>query len=370
MAGETVHREWSGLARRHLAFWSCDEVARPLIHVIHNAYVDTELVAAAMGDGELTPQRVSPGQILAEYDRVAAAREAVGDNAIAVAEPLLGIPWLEAICGCRVMVSDGRSIWPEPPDGRQEGADTVFSEDNPWYRKLLEVTRAVIAHVRGRYAVSISHLRGPTDVLVALMGTTRFFSCFYDEPDTIKRLASQAAAAWLQVVRAQVEIVPSFRGGYGVRQFGLWAPERAVWLQDDTSGMMSLAHYRRFFLTPIRTMSSLALGVFHLHIPSLHIAETLAEIPNVRAINLYFDSERVTLQDAMPVMRRLQARSMPLILAKDVYEGFSLAEYDEILDGLSPRGLSVHLKADSVDEGLAVMDYTRGRAKSRHRSAR
>ena len=156
--------------------------------------------------------------------------------------------------------------------------------------------------------------------------------------------------------------MPRYRGGYGVRQFGLWAPDLAPWLQDDTSSMMSLDHYRQLFLEPMTRMSTLPYGVLHLHIPSLHLAEMFAGVPNVRAINLYFDAPTITLGDAMPVLQRLQARRMPLILAKDVYEGFSLEEYEQILDGLSPRGLSVHLNAASVEEGRAVMETVRAMA--------
>ena len=61
-------------------------------------------------------------------------------------------------------------------------------------------------------------------------------------------------------------------------------------------------------------------------------------------------------------MQRLQAQRVPLVLAKDVYEGFTWDEYEEILEGLSPRGLSVHLKADSVAEGRAVMAQVREKA--------
>ena len=55
---------------------------------------------------------------------------------------------------------------------------------------------------------------------------------------------------------------------------------------------------------------------------------------------------------------------MPLVLGKDSYEGFSLEEYDEILEVLSPRGLCVHLKADSVEEGREVMAHVREKAAS------
>jgi hypothetical protein len=260
------------------------------------------------------------------------------------------------------MVADGKSLWPEAPSNGTLRDELSLSEDDPWFRRLLDVQRAVVAHAGGRYAVGISHMRGPTDVLAALFGSAQFFGMFFDDPERVTRLAAQVAHIWRRVVEAQMAVVPAYRGGYGVRQFGLWAPERAVWLQDDTSSMMSLDHYRRFFLTPMRTMSTYPYGILHLHIPSLHLAEALAEVPNVRAINLYFDAPNVSLQDAMPVMQRLQARGTPLILAKDVYQGFSLQEYDEIMDGLSPRGLSIHLAADSAAGGRAVMRAVRSRA--------
>jgi hypothetical protein len=127
--------------------------------------------------------------------------------------------------------------------------------------------------------------------------------------------------------------------------------------------MMSAEHYRQFFVEPMQMMSTFPYGVLHLHIPSLHLTDIFTGIPNIRVMNFYFDSKRITLQTAMPTLQRLQAQKMPLVLAKDVYEGFTLEEYDEILAGLSPRGLSVHLKAESVAEGQAVMEYVRRRAR-------
>jgi hypothetical protein len=273
----------------------------------------------------------------------------------------LGIPWLEAVCGCRVMVAEGKSVWPEPPRDDDGIRDIAFSKDNAWFQKLLEVQRVLQRHAAERYAVSISHMRGPTDLLVALLGSDRFFLSLFDNPDRIECLARQAAEVWLEVVRAQTRIVSPFREGYGVRQFGLWAPERAVWLQDDTACMVSLKHYRRFFLQPMRSMSVFPYGVLHLHIPALHLAEALADAPNVRAVNLYFDSPTVTLADAFPTLRRLQSRHLPLILAKTVEEGFSWDEYGEIVSHLSSRGLAVQMQAASVEEGRAVMELVRSK---------
>jgi hypothetical protein len=353
-------RSWEDLLQRHKAFWDCEETDRPLVAVVHEAYVDTELVARVLGEGELQPEAIDPTPILPEFERMAVAHEAVGDDFIVVAEPLLGIPWLEAICGCQVRIPDSKSVWPEPPEGIATVENISFSENNPWFQKLLEVIQRVVDDAQGRYPVGLSHLRGPTDILIALLGSEQFFMGFVDDTERLKRLANQAAEVWLEVAKAQTRIVKAYRGGYPVRQFGIWAPARTAWLQDDTSGMMSLDHYRQLFLEAIQRMSIFPYGVLHLHIPSLHLATTLAEVPNVRAINFYFDSPSISLQDAMPTLRRLQERKMPLILAKDVYQGFSLEEYKEICDGLSPAGLSVHLKGDSLEEGQAVMAQVRG----------
>jgi hypothetical protein len=260
-------------------------------------------------------------------------------------------------------VSDGKSLWPEPTEYTAAIQEITFAESNPWYRKLIEVQEAIVKHAAGRYAVSLSHLRGPADILAALLGTQRFLIAMYDEPWRIERLAGQIAAVWLRVTQGQEAVVPAFRGGYGIRQFGLWSPGRSVWLQDDTSGMMSLHHYRRFFLGPLRSMSVYPFGVLHLHAHSLHLAEALAAVPGIRAINIYFDTPAITIADALPVLRQLQQQRMPLILARDVYQGFSLEEYAEIMDALSPRGLSVHMRADSVEEGRAVMAAVKARAR-------
>lgn len=356
-------RSWAELRERHLAFWSCAPVDRPLIVVTHQAYQDTETVAQSVGAEELTPDRIAPEPLLAVYDSMQAEHAAIGDDMVLSAEPLLGIPWLEAACGCRVLVPNGKSLWPEPSPQTVKARSIAISDDNPWLLKLLETQRTVIAHAAGRYPVSMSHLRGPTDVLAAMLGSTTFLTALYDEPEHIIELARDAVTAWRRLAVAQAPLIPAFRGGYVVRQFGLWSPEPSVWLQDDTSSMLSLRHYRGFFLDQMRRMAAtFPYGVLHLHAPSLHLGESFAEIEGIRAINIYFDSPAVSLAQAMPTLQRLQQRAMPLVLAKDVYAGFTFSEYEEIVEGLSPRGLSVHLAAESVEEGREVMEAVIRRA--------
>jgi hypothetical protein len=355
-------RDWDEILRRHTGFWRRAETDRPLIAVTHCAYQDTESVAQTVGAGEVTPDRIDPRPLLPVYDAIWAARDAAGDDVLPPAELLLGVPWLEAACGCAVFAPDGKSLWPEATAATRAATSISVAANNPWLGKLLEVQAAVIGHAAGRYPVSMSHLRGPADILVAMLGSEQFMTALIDEPERIERLALDVASAWRVLAAAQAERLPAWRGGYVIRQFGLWSPGRSAWLQDDTSGMMSLRHYRRAFLAAFRGMAAYPYGVLHLHAPSLRLADTFAEAPRVRAVNVYFDSPTVTLAAAMPTLRQLQARGMPLVLAKDVYAGFTLAEYDEILDGLSPAGLSVHLAPAGEQSPGDIMEAVRERA--------
>lgn len=356
-------RNWDSLRKRHHAFWNCAPVDRPLIFVTHKHYVDTELVAAAFGSGELFPGSIDARPLLEEYSQAADMREKIGDDALAVAEPLLGIPWLEAICGCRVEIANEKSIWPSSPENSGSIEKIEFDPNNPWLKKLLEVIQTVVEHAAGRYPVSLSHLRGPADILIALLGTEPFFYKFFEAPDLIRELASQVAQVWRGVAKAQLPLLPSFRGGYAIRQFGIWSEERSSWLQDDTSVMISQPQYQDLFLDGFQKMCMFPYGTLHLHIPSLHHAETFAEVPGVRAMNFYFDSQKISLNDAIPTLEKLQKAQMPLILAKDVNEGFTLDEYDHIIDKLSPRGLSVHVCSENVEEGRHVMAHVRKQAR-------
>jgi hypothetical protein len=350
------------ILHRHRLFWQCAETDRPLIGVAYDYMLQPQVTASAQPLGEVTPDRLDIGPTLEQNEKVARVRELIGDDAIPAAGPLLGVPWLEAMCGCRVLNQDGTSLWPEPPGKPDQINRLLLAPDNRWFVKLLEAVRSVVSHAAGRYPVSISHLRGPADVLVALFGSEHFFLACYDEPERIAGLAQQVAAMWAQVARAQLELNPGYLGGFSVFEFDLWAPEPVAYVQDDTSGMISLAQYRQLFVPALRNVAFLPYNALHLHIPSLHLAEELARIPNIRAVNCSCDSKTVSFRDALPTLRRLQEHNMPIIINKYVEEGFTLAEYEEILDGLSPRGLCVQLKADTIEEGQAVMETVRARA--------
>jgi len=350
-----MSRDWDELERRHAGFWECADTDRPLVTVNVDYTPDPVRTASLFGDGELIPDRIDASMILGDFAPMVEAHERIGDDYIVTGDPFVGIPWLEAMCGCPVEVPDGRSLWPATVPGAPVLPDPGSLPGNPWFQKLRQVLEALVVFAGDELPVSMTHLRGPADILAAVFGTQELFLMMVDDPDRVRALAMEASELHRRVARMEAGLIRPYRGGYCLRQFGLWSPQPSLWLQDDTSGMISAERYREVFLEAFADgAASAPFGVLHLHIPSLHLAPMLAEVQNVRAINVYFDDNRTTVRKALPVFAALQARRMPLVIAKDIYRGFSLGEYAEILELLSPAGLAVHLGADSVDEGATV----------------
>jgi hypothetical protein len=229
------------------------------------------------------------------------------------------------------------------------------SHDNAWLQKSLDCLRTATDHAQGRYPVSVGHLRGPTDILFAALGAQPFLLACCDDPDQVRHLAALATRAWRVAACTQQAVIPTYHGGYVLRWFGLWAPGPAAWLQDDASGMLSPDFYRDLFLAAIGQALVFPYSVMHLHSTSLHIVDLLLDAPGLRAININMDPAGVSLDRAMPVLQRIQQHGKGLILSRDLYQNFTLDEFDDIVDVLSPRGLCVWLDAHSIEEAQAVL---------------
>jgi hypothetical protein len=153
--------------------------------------------------------------------------------------------------------------------------DVVPNEDNPWLRKLLALTRALVEANDGSYLVTHTLMRGPIDLLSALLGDVRMGLALYDEPDRIAEILARATEAFIQVARAQYTFLPSFEGGWAPWTYSLWAPGSVIRLQSDSASQLSPSMYAEQILPHDRAI----LGAFDYSILDLHSAGTLHLVP-------------------------------------------------------------------------------------------
>jgi len=146
---------------------------------------------------------------------------------------------MEAMLGCPVEIS-GESIWGRERDADWDELDDLkLDDDNSWLQKYLEFLAALVETAGGEYPVSQPILRGVTDLLGALRGNSQALIDTMETPDIVKKVAGVCADAIIKVTQKQYDIIQPFHGGFLIEQFGMWAPDKLVRLQEDVSAVYS-----------------------------------------------------------------------------------------------------------------------------------
>jgi hypothetical protein len=253
---------------------------------------------------------------------------------------LPGVPWMEAILGCPIWVSQAsRSLWAEPwLDDWEAIARALPLSSNPWYNKLLELTGALVQHAKGRYPVTQTLMRGPSDLAVAVRGHARFCLDMYDAPEAAYRLAQFCADVWIEVAKAQCALLPAFAGGYAAPRLEVWAPGRLIRLEEDATILFSPLLYKQVFQdADRRILSQFEYSVVHTHSDNHKLIPALLEVKELTAIQVLLDPTGPPVEKMLPILKTIQDAGKALLITHELGE----AAVRQIVDALSPRGLAL-----------------------------
>ncbi len=259
-----------------------------------------------------------------------------------VLKPPRALPWMEAIIGCGVHVSTtSLSMTATPPDVVPD-LDRLDLATNGWLRLMTAFTRNLAQHFGDEYPAGHTLLRGPSDMLAALLGLS-FYTELYDHPEAVKRLARQCTDIWIQVLRTQYRQIPSYQGGHVAGTMGVWAPGPVAVYQEDAAGFISESMYREVFWDCDRAIAeAFPYSLLHLHSASLRMLPAVLEIPSLTAVNVVVDPLGPTLVELLPDLQRIQAAGKALHLHGDLSAG----DVQRVRTDLSPDGLCLSLVRD------------------------
>jgi hypothetical protein len=256
-----------------------------------------------------------------------------------VVKPPRALPWMEAIIGCGVHVSDRSlamtAVTPEvaPDPGRLD------LDSNGWLRLMTAFTQNLAHHFGNRYPVGQTLMRGPSDMLAALLGHG-FYTELCDNPSSLKALARQCADIWIKVLQTQYRFIPAYEGGYVAGTMGLWAPGPVAVYQEDAAGFISESMYREvFWECDVAIAEAFPYSLLHLHSAALHILTAVLEIPSLTAVNVVVDPLGPSLSALLPDLRRIQAAGKALHLHGDL----SPEDVRLVRSALSADGLCLSL---------------------------
>ena len=333
------------LLQRHSAFWRREKVDRPLITVRAHAPLTHRRLPLAdgtttEGDIELKPEMIDPERINTVEQRRAAEGDLNLGGSFSARGAYERIPWVEASLGCPIWADNNSgSIWSEAylPDVRAQHTFDL-GEKNLWFQRLKDATRYLVEHEDGTYLVAHTLMRGPIDMVRAIIGDVALCYGVMDDPSGIRDLLEEVTPLFVQIGKAQTALIPPYHGGY-CSQFGVWAPGTVVRTQCDMSSVTSAQIYAEQFLPyDERLCREFDYSVIHLHSGYLHTVDAILERELPMAIEIALDtgSTPVSTRDVAPIARQILERK-PLLL-----EGpMSAADLGYVLANLPAAGLYV-----------------------------
>ncbi len=278
-------------------------------------------MVTALGVGTLLrPEQIIPRHFLPTIELCYQRAEALPGDLIQPFTPAFGMPWVEAIAGCPVAVEPG-SLWAQPAlPSYTDRAPIRFDPANPWLRKLIEFTRALVAFSAGRFPIALPQIRGPLDVLAALRTPQQMGIDLIEQPDQVGKLLSELTELWIGVAGAVLAEIPPFHGGYCSRM-RMWAPGPAITPQNDISTLLSPRMYRRLVLSADeRIVAAFPFHCFHMHGSELHQVDNLLALERLTAIQFTLEHTLggPSLEQTLPVLRRILAHKPLIVAALDV----------------------------------------------------
>jgi hypothetical protein len=343
--------------QRMQQFWKREVVSRPLIGFQLHSQMRKSWLQIASGDaGEhrvLIPAMIQPEELGEGAETFYQMSLPLAHDIVWTAEPPREIPWLEGMFGCPVTISDAR-LHPQPYlQHADELAHLVLSDTHPWHQKYVACLEGLVKVSRGRYPVGQPLFPGPADILAALMPQHTLQQAFDESPSLMQRFIARVTEFLINVGQEQATRLPRFYQGYMSGSFYLWCPQPCMGVQHAHFNLLSPDRYQEFFGASNRTISkAFAYMIGSIHLPTVKYIDQFLALDELKAIALYRDSQGVSVQEMLPVMKLVQTRK-PLIL----HGVMDKEDLDTALQELSARGLYLLLSVETTAEAEFWWSY-------------
>lgn len=324
--------DWDMRLARQDAFWHGDIIDRPAINITlsqpNPAYPWSQRTFAT------TRERWMDAEYNAACALAGVMNTAYLGDALPCACPNLGPEVFSAFFGCELEYGETTS-WSIPNLLDWTDVDQLkFSMENFYWKKMLEMTDALLEVGKGKFYTGITDLHPGGDAIVAFRDPLRMNIDMIEAEDEIKALlrsitdtyftvydfyydkltaAGQAICAWPGIVSTKKWYVPS----------------------NDFSCMISSEMFDDVFLPGIaEECRHLEASIYHLDGPNaLRHLDSLLAIPELNAIQWVYGDGHGRASDWMPVYTKCQAAGKGLQLT------IGVDELDDFMENLQPNGL-------------------------------
>ena len=358
VGGEGTHvfelkPDFEDVMNRYEAWWNCAIVDRPLVSIAFGK-PRAERQTLLRKDHVSIRDRWMDTEYIVQTAETNLRNTVHCADSLPVAWPNLGPEVFSAFYGCEMEYGED-TAWSKPilPDLSEESVGKLRLDTNNFYfRKIMEMSDALIEAGKGKFIVGYTDLHGGGDALAAFRDPQELLIDTIDHPIAIKHLCDRITTDFLRVY----DIFHEKLTAAGMPST-TWCPATCRGKfhvpSNDFSCMISDQAFEEFFVAGIiRECRHMDRCIYHLDGPqALRYLDRLLDVPEIHAIQWVPGAGHDYWADWIKVYQRIQTRNKALqvlsIPAKDLHRLFTALRPEGVWIS-SVTGVSNRQEADAV----------------------
>ncbi len=328
--------DYEEVLSRFEAWWDCEILDRPLVSLDYALPKDQRKPLPKKEYGTDRERWLDTEHIAARATVQMGNRVHFADS-LPVVWPNLGPEIFSAFYGCEIEYG-AHTAWSKPNllDWSDESVENLrLDRDSFYFRKLVEMTEALIEAGRGKFIVGYTDLHGGGDALAAFRDPEQLLIDTLDRPDAVKRLNDRITTEFLEVYDHFHEML-SAAGMPSTSWIPAICRGRFHIPSNDLSCMIADDAFEDLFIPGIiRECRHMDRCIYHLDGPqALRYLDRLLDIPEIHAIQWVPGAGRNNYWgDWIEVYQRIQSKG------KAIQIGMPAKDLDRLFEVLSPEGV-------------------------------
>ncbi|MBS6195062.1 MAG: trimethylamine corrinoid protein 2 [Clostridiales bacterium] len=343
-------KDWEKKKEKFMEFWNRENHDRPLLFI--TAPKDDMEPAPVSNHGTLK-ERWMDTEFVLEMANWRMQNTAYFGEAFPALNPDLGPDFFAACYGTELNFGENTS-WSIPwmSDGDVEVCKGFqVNQENEYYKKMLEITKAAVEDGKGKYLVGITDLHPGGDGLVSMRGPQNLCYDTLDYPEFIKEGVMHLLPGFQKIYDELYELTTKYQEG-STCWMGLWYPGKWYPVSCDFSCMVSKDMYEELLAEEIEKETEwLDASMYHLDGPdALKHLDRILQMPHLNGVQWVYGAGNPTASHWIPEIKKIQAAG------KCVQINVVPEELETMLKELPPEGLMYMIEAESERQARELME--------------
>ena len=328
--------DFDDVMKRYEAWWNCAIVDRPLVSIAFSKPQAERQMFPRKDYANIRDRWMDTESIVKDWEVRLRNTVHFADH-LPVAWPNLGPEVFSAFYGCEIEYGES-TAWSKPILADWSG-ETVgklrLDTGNFYFRKIMEMTDALIEAGRGAFIVGYTDLHGGGDAIAAFRDPQELLIDTLEHPMEVQHLCDRITADFLRVYDRFHEKLTA-AGMPSTTWCAATCKGRFHVPSNDFSCMISDRTFEELFIPGIvRECQHMDRCLYHLDGPqALRYLDRLLEIPEIHAIQWVPGAGHDVWADSIGVYQRIQQKNKALQILS-----VPAADLPHLFESLRPEGV-------------------------------